>query len=437
MKLKNKVFFLACFLVFSVSSHEVFYLEDPENKTYSYYIKPSKEHIRKDCRMLSIIGAGPAGLTAAIAVKNRFPSWEVVVLEKRESFSRNNLLTLDEESIDILSTMGISGDSLAVMQGSLIKNQYICTDGKLGELYHPLCSEQKNHMNYNSSVSISIADFQKILFDEAVKKGVKFIFGVYFSLEDGEKGINIKLLLGENQFHLNPDLMLLASGLKSSLFRDLGFQHEKCSSPLEFEHWHAISAHVSQCPNAIITDIKSNEDTIESLSLGVFYPKRKELVVSLFQKNPELLTEKEAQAIANSLCVKLGIEESHIKWFTELGWRSHYSKSSIFHKKNVLLVGDSAGVGSQVGGNGTGTAFAIKYAINIVKLIKKIEEKNDIYSEYLDEYDKDCSNMVDCWHKSSYETWKKLLTLIKNKFFIDSSNLFFCLNHIFLKKINY
>ncbi|MCP4176388.1 MAG: geranylgeranyl reductase family protein [bacterium] len=111
-----------------------------------------------------IIGAGPAGLAAAITMAKH--NYSVLLVDKEE-FPR-----------DKICGDGLTGDTLRILKNfNLLKE--VEEKGFISEKIELYTSKDSKFTLNNRVITLKRSDFDKILYDEAIRLGIKFIVGKY------------------------------------------------------------------------------------------------------------------------------------------------------------------------------------------------------------------------------------------------------------------
>ena len=158
------------------------------NYEYQYPIADtlSREELLaiKSDNLAVVSGAGPAGLVAAATLKQK--GYDVVVIDKRNAFTRMNLVNVDPDALHYFKKMGVLEPILNDVTSIHTRHDYRIRQMSskvilLKSLWlYPIRLMQNMHIQQaiaegfqeNSILAVSIADFQKFFYDFNKKSGV-------------------------------------------------------------------------------------------------------------------------------------------------------------------------------------------------------------------------------------------------------------------------
>ncbi len=398
---------------------------------------PSTDFARfkKDGKTAVVIGAGPAGLTAALTVKETGYD-NVVVFEKRLFFSRNNVVNLHPESQHIFKRLGILERFLSRASPIVDHVNYIFSEGE--ELFryrdpstdvevnpdHPFDADDVlNGFKNETAYSITLADLQDLLAAVACERGIMVVSGAearFVAGDDGVHSVRADLAEGPLSFHVNrPMLVIVADGAAGTTCRQLGGRYVPGSSLWPEERW--IFGNVTCRPefgySHLLLEFAADLDDL-TISNCIFLPRLGEVNVAVTVKTSSLAPEQIGEIVATQgrkvvrVSGVAGTDErvtwhsNHVVHITpNSADRSHFGK-------NVVVLGDAMGANSPVAAlGGTLSTSAYAYAIRRLALDLEIMPADDALARYAHR----TRAYVTRWHHKVGEVRRLLESEIRKK----------------------
>jgi 2-polyprenyl-6-methoxyphenol hydroxylase-like FAD-dependent oxidoreductase len=322
-----------------------------------------------------IIGAGPAGLATAIEAHQN--GAEVTLIEKRSSYSRNQVLFLIESSIRLLDKWGVAIPSMSVVQ--------------IGE---------------NQRIGFVRINVLENSLDKRVSElGIKKLLGEFKELNDG----NILLNIENKDVHLNYDILVAADGVHS-VVRDRLNISCNCLGAAQA----AVGVIMLQVPSSvgITPTIKKNDLLVRKLST----PQASIVFIQTCASTPKDLKISSLE-IFTKCCADCGwqmeaeiIGEGKVMIFDNIEVLLQQAQSFSNVNKAAILVGDAAATGSFFQGMGANHAF--KTAEIAGAFIKNMKE--------------DAQN--------AYDSFNQMMKITTDELIQDSAYLFSEINELVEKQ---
>ena len=375
-----------------------------------------------------ILGAGPAGLLSAIKVHNSGHFDLVVVVEKRNFYSRFNTICLKPEGVIMLREMGLenlfkqkvathSPDfSLSLQEKSkekeFIKETYqgpIKSRSLKGPIDEVISYESLPHWTFE------ISKFESV-FAEALKAFENIILIRGEGQVSGDGTIANKILIkpadgNKTLKALTPGLIVVAEGSRSKTRNSLGISSSQTS---QTEYWCAGSISTEGLLIKPLNHISTISDRIND-SFDVSY--------SVFKKESEelFLCHRVPKKLDNSVeslsqCLREGAKKILEKESKLLSPVADLSKGFLITKlinypivlqpsvsnsftfgANLILIGDCAGNGSPLGGLGFSLVSSL-YMQALTDLFDNFRLENR--KEAFEDYEDYVSDIVNFWHES-------------------------------------
>ena len=357
-------------------------------------------------RTAVILGGGPSGLLSAIVLKKTGNFDYIIVIEKRDTYSRGNTVTFRPESMTALNGFGL----VEKLQSDLIFSNDFRFFLKLPHgplLIEEVFSGNPNTIDYNLSIkeafdrsgwphfAIKISDFEKVLADE-----LQTLENVF--LLQGETEVlrpvstanmnSVKFISASAQYQNfivpNPQLLIVAEGSKSPSRVALGISFTPAFEARLPERW--CSGVVSLAGIMKSEDINGhitliNNDLTGQVAFGVFRPKEQDLFLN------GKMTEDDSKTWDKAKCLQ---ENAHWILKEELGRLKITLPSSteaiqvqldqsdkfdiqpkksdrFFADQNAIVIGDTAADGSPIGGLGISLVTSA-YVDALTKLVQNL-----------------------------------------------------------------
>lgn len=401
-----------------------------------YHPVPSTEiaELRTTGKTVVILGAGPGGLIAALTLKEEGYD-NVIVLEKRVSFSRMNIINLHPESQHVLKRLNIL--DRFIERASLIADHrnHVFSDGEEIYSFHDLAEELdinpdqpfdaedvlagfKNETLY----SISIADLQDLLATVAVERGIKVQGGVEARLiPDNNCTYSIQAAIDSNRsIAINaPTLIILAEGSNSSTFKALGGSYLRKESLWPNESW--VFGHYQCDPEFgfchLLFEFSKNHQDL-TISNCIFLPPRNEVNIAVTVKNPDLpgwrikeIIEEQAAKILDASGVTS--RKNQVVWHSNKAVRILGKTAERCHfGTNLILTGDAVGTNSPVAAFG-GTLCTSAYSYALRELVHDLDSESHHPELALAHYGYRVRSYAARWHYRVDEIRQKVLLDIR------------------------
>ncbi|HXW52703.1 MAG TPA: FAD-dependent monooxygenase [Myxococcota bacterium] len=381
-------------------------------------------------RVAVVLGAGPAGLLAAKAILHSNQHDYVIIVERRRTFSRFNLVNFFPESWPILTDLGVAqvfrGASKRIEKFDFyFKNSAGQTNRLTKE---PVPSPE--YFNYRDSVKkiflnpligfdvINLAELQYELANKlTANQKVRIIrgTGVVSSSagDDSLHTIEIRRQTGESSgdttnHKLRPDLIVIAEGAHSDNRSSVGIQMRKV---LETQRWCSGSVSLASVKDHIFEKLlkvidKGGQPSVRTF--GIFNARDNELFLNGVANEGEehdACLKRNAFELIWHACTSTGyFPFSLIADRLEIIRKAQNqniieitpSKASRFYSgTNVIITGDAAGNGSPHGGIGLSLVTTV-YAQALLDLLEAWQETDR--DQALIKYNQRVSEIVDYWH---------------------------------------
>lgn len=350
---------------------------------------------RADGKTAVILGAGPGGLIAALTLKDEGYA-NVIVLEKRASFSRMNIINLHPESQHVLKRLNIL--DRFIERASLIADHrnHIFSNGKEIYSFHDLAEELDINPDQPFDVedvlggfrnetlySISIADLQDLLASVAVERGVKILGKANACLiPDSNSTYTVKADISESDKPIvitNPDLIVLAEGVNGDTFKSLGGKYLKKESLWPNECW--VFGHYQCNPKFgfchLLFEFYENHEDL-AISNCIFLPQRNEVNIAVTVKDANISSSRIKEIIEEQAAKILDASgvtstENKVVWHSNKAVRIAPKTADRCHfGRNVIVTGDAVGTNSPVAAFG-GTLCTSAYSYALRQLAHDLE----------------------------------------------------------------
>lgn len=383
-----------------------------------------------------VLGAGPGGLVAALTLKDEGYE-DVVVLEKRKTFSRMNIINLHPESQHVLKRLNIL--DRFIERASLIvdhRNHVFADDREIYSFHdlgeeldinpdHPFDADDVLSGFRNETLySISIADLQDLLAMIAVERGIKVLGGVEADLvaeDGGAYSVQAEVDTGETLSIETPRLIVLAEGGNSSTFKSLGGSYLWKQSLWPGESW--VFGHYRCEPQFGFCHLLFEfEDNYQDLTISncIFLPQKGEVNIAVTVKNPDVqasqikgIIEEQADKVLSASGVTS--KTKHVAWHSNKAVRIVGKTAERCHfGTNVILAGDAVGTNSPVAAFG-GTLCTSAYAYAIRELARDLDSDGVHPELALARYGYRVRSYATRWHHRVDEIRQRVLLDIKYK----------------------
>lgn len=342
------------------------------SKIFNFYVKPSlRQSLITPRRKLAIIsGAGIAGLAASIVLRNR--GFNVVVVEKRDCFSRKNIINLNIEVEVFLKSYALL-EKFKTVAAKIKQHQIIAFDHN--NAAHPLSSsdvsqlqlqqpvsfnpkDAKRLFKKNGVYSISIGALQTCLAEHALELGVNLFGNATIEvLSHSENGVSeVRLPDGAKQ---QPDLFFIAEGKHSSTARQLGIKRRNLKTACTGEIWSFGNMPYFGKETFVVSAIDSSRQKSSPDIANVIFNAKEHAIniaVTLEKNMSDDDIQKKLLMVANKVFHYISLPPD-VRNDNQLIIGSspvHIDNYDIdpFSMGNVACIGDTAGADSPLAGNG-------------------------------------------------------------------------------------
>jgi 3-oxoacyl-(acyl-carrier-protein) synthase/2-polyprenyl-6-methoxyphenol hydroxylase-like FAD-dependent oxidoreductase len=346
---------------------------------------PSLFSTKPSQRRAVVIGAGPGGLVAALTlVANSYQ--EVIVVEKRQSITRMQMVTLYRHTLHYLKRMGVL-DRILRAASCIVKHEFYLTVGDARQRYYwreppadfidtinpTFRYDEENIGDWfedESVLAISLADLQNALMRETLERGVHYISEHEATLvpggtTHGDWRVRLEKIPTGEQYELEAELIVLADGVRGKCAQAAGIDYSFPDPSHAIENWYVYHCASRPIVSSLIYEFGFDRGgELDHCAFALAYPLRNEFGVALCscrQSVPdhEFLTEK-AEFFARTW----NLPYRGINWLTK-PISVRYTLAQQIARDNLVLVGDVAGTGSPCAGLGSGLAIsAYGWALN-------------------------------------------------------------------------
>lgn len=344
-----------------------------------------------------ISGAGIAGLAASLELRAR--GMNVVIVEKRDCFSRFNVINLNIETKRFLDKFNLREEFEASVAGRITEHRIVLI--KRGGAAECIDVSDVRALQLNESIpfepdhfdalftkdgiySVPIMDLQMFLARKALEAGVNILGNVTPTVLSRKKGGGVSEVEIRADRTLRPDLFFIAEGVHSTTASKLGMKTVEVSNACAGESWIFGNMAYSGEESFVVSLIDTSESTLKIANV-IFNGKSG--VINIAVSSERVMTKEEiekqvsktvAQVFTQKTFKLLGTVERpvHIANRTRLR----------FSMGNVFCIGDSAGSSSPLAGLG-GTLGLTLVPATVTQLV--------------DDYERHSHRIHDNFHKFS------------------------------------
>ncbi|KAK5046530.1 hypothetical protein LTR84_008333 [Exophiala bonariae] len=186
-----------------------------------------------------IIGAGIAGLSTALSLHQKCDRWTITVLERHDTLQAlGSVIGIMPSGTKVLRHLGLLDDVWRVCgDRKPVVNWRRWKDGSVLMTQTP---PEREEMFGIRAATGKRADFQKLLYDAAVKRGIAVRFNQYVADVD-ETVPTVTLKTGEV---ITADLIIAADGINSATRRTL--------DPVSFQTFSGIDDYMTSIPCSVL-----------------------------------------------------------------------------------------------------------------------------------------------------------------------------------------
>lgn len=346
-------------------------------------------YFRAQRELALISGAGIAGLTTSFELLAK--GFKVVIAEKREAFSRSNIINLNIEAQRFLERFGLLKEFEESVAARLNRHRYVLV-GKKGPQDLPTSDVSKLQLrnvsfepehvgklfNHDGIYSVKIGDLQTFLAKKALEAGVR-IFGKA-EVEDlacTQAGRISKVQLAGRVLH--PHLFFVAEGAHSTTAARLGMETNVVENECTGENWVFGNVAYSGKENFVVSIIDVSGKNLEIANV-IFNAKIHEVNIAVTSKkflSQKLIQERILRTVQLAFRLE-NIAQMPQSLITIVQRPVHVTneKRVIFSKGDIFLIGDTAFHGSPLAGLG-GTLGLTLIPHTIQQLLSDRERQPD------------------------------------------------------------
>jgi 2-polyprenyl-6-methoxyphenol hydroxylase-like FAD-dependent oxidoreductase len=329
-------------------------------------------YFRESREIALISGAGIAGLAASFKLLAR--GFKVVIAEKRDTFSRTNVINLNVEVQRFLKEFHLLKDFEEYVAARISRHRYVLIKKKgsqelaLSNVRHLEIGNEPfepknfdNLFNNDGIYSVKIQDLQTFLTKKVLEAGAH-IFGkveVEVLAHTKAGGVSKVQIIGKdslcNPMIFKPHLFFVAEGVHSTTAKRLGMEMNEIENECTGENWIFGNVRYSGNETFVVSIIDTSEETLKIANV-IFNAKIHEINIAVTCK--ERINQK---IIENQILKKVqqafNLENINERPLPLIGVVKHpvhikNEKRNIFSKDNIFIIGDSAGCSSPLAGLG-------------------------------------------------------------------------------------
>ncbi len=338
-------------------------------------------------RAAVVIGAGPAGLMAALTIRHEGYD-TVIVLEKRALFTRMNVVNLHPESLCVFSRLGLLDRFLATASRLVDHKNHLIVDGDellrfsdhgFEAVVDPNARFDEDDVlggfRNETLYSINLAELQHLLAQAALERGIQILSSVDGRLQPRGDGLHAVAVyqneVGEPMAILHPRLVVLAEGAKGTMVRELTGDCDIGGTLWPNENW--VFGNVRCHPQEGVSQLLFEFDrrcTKLTISNCIHLPKRREVNIAVTVDDPRIDPAGIRELVATQASKALEITGVPCGRYEPV-WHSLRAVRIVARSarhcrigRNVVLVGDCTGSNSPVAALGcTLSTSAYSYAL--------------------------------------------------------------------------
>ncbi|MFI0435540.1 MAG: FAD-dependent monooxygenase [Parachlamydiaceae bacterium] len=318
-----------------------------------------------------ISGAGIAGLAASFELIAK--GFKVVVVEKRNTFSRSNIINLNVETQYFLKKFGLLKEFEESVAGRISTHRYVHIGKKsiqdlgvsdVSELQLSDTSFEAEHadklFNHDGIYSVKIGDLQTFLAKKLLEAGGSLFREVEVDVLDrteagGASELNIRGINSSFNKTLQPDLFFIAEGAHSTTAKQLGITVNQVKNECTDENWIFGNADYCGKKTCVVSIIDTSAGHLEIANV-IFNAKVQEVNIAVTSE--QSLTQKEIkQRILNVMKQAFDLQEMDqiphcLKSVVKQPVHIENETRDPFSIDNIFLIGDAAGRSSPLAGLG-------------------------------------------------------------------------------------
>jgi 2-polyprenyl-6-methoxyphenol hydroxylase-like FAD-dependent oxidoreductase len=347
-----------------------------------------------------ISGAGIAGLATSFELRAR--GFNVVIFEKRERFSRFNVINLNVETQVFLKRFNLLEKFEKFVAARIKEHRYVLVDkskstGRLAlsdvselRLDESVSFEPENFnklFEQDGIYSVPIEVLQTFLAENALEAGVNIFGDVTVRILSRTQSGGVSKVQTTFDRTLQPDLFFIAEGAHSTTAQELGMRTRKVINSCSGENWIFGNMAYSGKETFVVSLIDASEKTLRIANV-IFNAKSQVIniaVTSDKEVSEDMIREQILQTAHQVFAQRaFPLEEMHSELLTTVSKPVHVTNrtSFPFAMGNVFCIGDSAGSSSPLAGLG-GTLGLTLVPRTVKQLLDDYErESRDMHSNF-------------------------------------------------------
>lgn len=362
------------------------------------YFRPSKP-------LAIISGAGVAGLAASFELRAR--GFNVVVIEKRERFSRFNVINLNVETQAFLKKFNLLEKFERFVAAKIKEHRYVLIDKSKSP--QCLALSDVSELRLDESTSFEPGNFNKLFEQDGIYSVPIEVLQTFLAENAIEAGVNIFgdvtiRILSRTQAGgvlkakipatfertFQPDLFFIAEGVHSTTARELGMRTKKVANACTGENWIFGNMTYSGRETFVVSLIDASEKTLRIANV-IFNAKSRVINIAVTSERevPEDMIREQILRTAQQVFAQRAfpLEEMHSELLTTVPKpvRVANRTSFPFSMGNVFCIGDSAGSSSPLAGLG-GTLGLSLVPRTIKQLLDDYEKRSRSINENFNKF---------------------------------------------------
>lgn len=321
---------------------------------------------RTSGRLALISGAGISGLAASFELLAR--GYKVCIVEKRNAFSRFNVINLDVETQRFLKKFGLLDEFEKTVPGRLESHQYVLVEASgmksigISDVRHLQHGSQDLEPKFFNDLfkedgiySVRIKDLQVFLARKALERGVHILGNTEiesFTCTRTNDVSEVKLIGGQV---CNPNFIFLAEGARSTTANRFKLKTKELENECTGENWIFGNVEYLGEKNFVVALIDISGKSLEVANV-IFNAKIKEINIAVTSKRD--LSKRDIQerllATVNRVCSFLDIDQPPQSLISAVERPVHITNEQRirYSAGNVFCIGDTAGHSSPLAGVG-------------------------------------------------------------------------------------
>jgi 2-polyprenyl-6-methoxyphenol hydroxylase-like FAD-dependent oxidoreductase len=340
-----------------------------------------------------INGAGIAGLAVSFELRAR--GFNVVIAEKRKSFSRFNVINLNVETQAFLKRFNLLEKFERFVAARIKEHRYVLVEKSKST--GRLALSDVSGLRLDESVSFEPGNFNKLFEQDGIYSVPIGVLQTFLAENALETGVNIFgdvtiRILSRTQTGgvskvqitfdrtLQPDLFFIAEGAHSTTAHELDMRTRKVTNACTGENWVFGNMTYSGKETFVVSLIDASEKTLRIANV-IFNAKSQviNIAVTSDKEVPEDMIREQILRTAHQVFAQRAfpLEEMHSALLTTVSKPVNVTNrtSFPFSRGNVFCIGDSAGSSSPLAGLG-GTLGLTLVPLTVRKLLDDYERQS-------------------------------------------------------------